>query len=405
MKRTRQSLQKQFDELSGWLHRTSAMWRERPFVSLPVSWETEVPALAASLRALPEDVVTRYASSPETLPGMPEPFGTWVEQADELTRWPTLACPAEQPNAPRPRGVPERKWEQITHLVPCVQNQAPRHLTEWVDWCSGKGHLGNLIARRSGKPVRCVDHDGRLCRSGEVLSEDGERDIRFRKFDVLQSDSSPYLHADAGLVALHACGELHANLIRQAVGSENRFLAVVPCCYHRFGPENHEPLSDYALNHPQRLGLTREHLRLVGFEEPVSRDRRKTLRRREHAWRLGANLLLESVSGQAGLHHMGALPRAWIDDDFEKLCRRLAERADIALPASFDASRWETLGYERSRIVHALGLVRGLFRRPLESWLVLDRCLCLDEAGYAVSVGTFCEPGITPRNLLITALR
>ncbi len=34
-------------------------------------------------------------------------------------------------------------------------------------------------------------------------------------------------------------------------------------------------------------------------------------------------------------------------------------------------------------------LVRHLFRRPLELWLVLDRALFLQEQGYRVEVGSF----------------
>ncbi|KPY93142.1 Uncharacterized protein ALO94_01003 [Pseudomonas syringae pv. spinaceae] len=47
--------------------------------------------------------------------------------------------------------------------------------------------------------------------------------------------------------------------------------------------------------------------------------------------------------------------------------------------------------------------MRNLFRRALEVWLVLDRAMYVQEQGYRVSVGTFCESQLTPRNLLILA--
>ena len=50
-------------------------------------------------------------------------------------------------------------------------------------------------------------------------------------------------------------------------------------------------------------------------------------------------------------------------------------------------------------------LVRHLFRRPLEVWLLLDRALFLEEQGYQAEVGTFCPKPMTPRNLLIRAVR
>ena len=49
--------------------------------------------------------------------------------------------------------------------------------------------------------------------------------------------------------------------------------------------------------------------------------------------------------------------------------------------------------------------MRGLFRRPLELWLVLDQALFMVEQGYNVEVGSFCEPSLTPRNLMVLAER
>ena len=50
-------------------------------------------------------------------------------------------------------------------------------------------------------------------------------------------------------------------------------------------------------------------------------------------------------------------------------------------------------------------LVRHVFRRALEIWLVLDRGLYLQQAGYDVSLSEFCEKQLTPRNVLIQATR
>jgi len=65
----------------------------------------------------------------------------------------------------------------------------------------------------------------------------------------------------------------------------------------------------------------------------------------------------------------------------------------------------EAHGWQRLAEVRNLELVRGLFRRPLELWLVLDRALFMVEQGYNVEVGSFCEPSLTPRNLMVLAER
>ncbi|MNG37039.1 hypothetical protein D3C84_1242660 [compost metagenome] len=65
----------------------------------------------------------------------------------------------------------------------------------------------------------------------------------------------------------------------------------------------------------------------------------------------------------------------------------------------------EAAGHQRLAEVRNLELLRGLFRRPLELWLVLDRALFLSQKGYEVRLGTFCETPLTPRNLMLLAER
>ncbi|MNE62192.1 hypothetical protein D3C76_1770990 [compost metagenome] len=62
-------------------------------------------------------------------------------------------------------------------------------------------------------------------------------------------------------------------------------------------------------------------------------------------------------------------------------------------------------GWQRLAEVRNLELLRNLFRRPLEMWLVLDRGLYLQEQGYRVQLGVFCEQPLTPRNLMLLAER
>ena len=76
----------------------------------------------------------------------------------------------------------------------------------------------------------------------------------------------------------------------------------------------------------------------------------------------------------------------------------------MTLPAPPCWDALEQRGWQRLAEVRNLELVAGLFRRPLELWLVIERALYLKEAGYSVSLGEFCEAELTPRNLLLLAI-
>jgi hypothetical protein len=75
----------------------------------------------------------------------------------------------------------------------------------------------------------------------------------------------------------------------------------------------------------------------------------------------------------------------------------------LKLPQSTDYIKYLEVGVARKKITDRVELVRHVFRRAIEVWLVLDRALYLQQQGYQVSVKTFCKKQLTPRNILILA--
>ena len=100
-----------------------------------------------------------------------------------------------------------------------------------------------------------------------------------------------------------------------------------------------------------------------------------------------------------------SLPSAWLGKPFAEYCEGLATLKNLSTSGDEDWPALEAAGRERLAQVRNLELVRGLFRRPLELWLVLDRALYLQENGYEVQVGEFCDSQLTPRNLMVLAQR
>ena len=79
---------------------------------------------------------------------------------------------------------------------------------------------------------------------------------------------------------------------------------------------------------------------------------------------------------------------------------RSAEKG-LTMPSQINFNAALNEGEKAYREVQCLELIRQLFRRPLEIWLVLDRVLFLEESNYKVNYGTFCSKSMTPRNILI----
>ncbi|PAV71732.1 hypothetical protein WR25_08435 [Diploscapter pachys] len=100
-----------------------------------------------------------------------------------------------------------------------------------------------------------------------------------------------------------------------------------------------------------------------------------------------------------------SLPVSWLAKPFEHYCRDLAELKQLTINGQPDWVALEAAGQQRLAEVRNLEQVRNLFRRPLEMWLVLDRALFLQEQGYSVRLGVFCDYPLTPRNLLLLGER
>lgn len=291
--------------------------------------------------------------------------------------------------------IPGRKWDQIEAFARAI-GPVQRPLLEW---CGGKGHLGRLLAVQWQQPVTTLEHDATLCAAGEQLAQRAHVEQRFVTADALDASAATRLPGHHA-VALHACGELHRTLVRQAVAARLPAFDIAPCCYHLlFGKrEQYQPFTPLAT-----LSLNADELRLSVTETVTSSRRVVSQRDQETAWKLGFDQLQRHLMGDDRYHPIKPVEKAWLPAGFEGFCRILAEREGLEITGPIDWSHFEEMGWQRRGEVMRLNLLRYALRRPLELWLVLDMVCYLEEAGYRVTFGTFCERNVTPRNLLISA--
>ena len=393
-------LRQRFAELDAFLREHQPLWREKPFTARRLGWEPAHQALAAWLRRRSLEQAEAAHNHPERLDA-PAPFPQLAARAAQLAALGELPAAAPQPlPAQFSVDVPGRKWQQIDAFARRLQFRAtPRH---WLDWCAGKGHLGRRLAH-AGTPLTCLEYDAALVADGQRLSERLMLPARHRIQDVLAGDAAAQLDAGHTPVALHACGELHVRLLELASRKGCRQLAVAPCCYNRIASEHYRPLSQPARD--SALPLSRDDLRLPLAETVTAGARVRRQRDRSMARRLAFDLLQRELRGVDDYLPMPSLAPAWLDKPFAAYCRELAALRDLPEPGERDWAALEAAGWQRLAEVRNLELLRGLFRRPLELWLLLDRAQYLEEQGYRVRLGAFCAYRLTPRNILLLAER
>lgn len=385
-----------FQALDAFLTEHQGLWRPRPFTHRQLPWEHQHPELAQWLRRRSlADAESRH-NQPHELPA-PAPFPQLAAQALRLSAVDKLPT---QPLAPaRHRlnvDVPGRKWQQIEAFGAALRfAQTPRH---WLDWCAGKGHLGRRLLH-TGQQLTCLEYDPALISSGQALSDHHQLPVTHRLQDVLADVTLSAAHTP---VALHACGDLHVRLLQLASAAGCKQLALAPCCYNRIHADRYQPLS--GAGRASALQLSVDDLGLPLSETVTAGKRVRQQRDTSMARRLGFDHLQRQLRHCDTYLPTPSLPASWLDKPFADYCRELAGLKGLSTGEQ-DWAALEARGWRRLAEVRNLELLRGLFRRPLELWLVLDRALFLREQGYKVEVGSFCETRLTPRNLMVLAER
>ncbi|MHC8409035.1 methyltransferase [Pseudomonas sp. Hz4] len=397
---TGEALLARFAALDAFLIEHQALWKPRPFTHLQLPWEASYPELAEWLRGRSLEEAEHSHNQPCLLDA-PEPFASLAALSLELSAVGELPVHALEAAGHRLNvDVPGRKWQQIEAFASRLQfADAPSH---WLDWCSGKGHLGRRLLQ-TGQQLTCLEYDPALVSSGQALSQRHQLHALHVEQDVLAAHATSFLNADHTPVALHACGDLHVRLIQLASATGCKQLAIAPCCYNRISLSEYQPLSSSAKGSDLQLSL--EDLSLPMSETVTAGARVRRQRDASMARRLAFDLLQRHLRGIDEYLPTPSLPSAWLDKSFADYCHHLAALKELSTIGPQDWSALEAAGWQRLAEVRNLELLRGLLRRPLELWLVLDRALFLFEQGYAVRLGTFCETPLTPRNFLLLAER
>jgi len=381
-------------ELDAGLLNFRDLWHPQPFREIRPAWCEQWPALTDELLALPEALV---AGLNDDLPAALNLLAKHVPGVAAIAALSELPAMPQQALAERAKHwaweIPGRKREQIEAFAAATVNCGQPVL----DWCGGKGHLGRLLALTWQTPVHTLEIDAGLCDSGSFLAHRAGVMQEFVAADAMETATWPQSGQHA--VALHACGELHRRLIQQGAAKSVDCFDVAPCCYYRGVAERYQPLSGGL-----QLSLSRDDTRLAVTETVTASPRETRKRDRAMAWKLGFDAWRRQVSGDA-YRTFKPVPDIWMRAEFAEFLVKMAEREGLALPSAGVADEFEAQGWQRRHDLMRLSIVRHAFRRAIEVWLALDLAEYLEQRGYAVALGSFCERKLTPRNLLISARR
>lgn len=150
------------------------------------------------------------------------PFGH-----DVYFSWSNVPLEANPRGGALPKERASRKSEQLKNLTKAVIKIAKNHYYKIVDFCSGSGHLGILLATLlpNCEIVLVENKERSLMRAKERIEKLGLSNVL-----IVQSNLD-YFQGDFDIgVALHACG-VATDLVIQNCVEKKAHLVVCPCCY------------------------------------------------------------------------------------------------------------------------------------------------------------------------------
>ncbi|SFD22664.1 methyltransferase [Pseudoalteromonas denitrificans] len=383
-----------FQQLDQILVNTRHYWQLLAFTQNDLPW----PQLNDKLNDLTSDTLLMLEKNPDLAYDYFTDVIPELPQLKKLTS--TFSMVTKEVDFPfwLEAGIKGRKLAQLKSFVAAVdETELPV-----LEWCAGKGHLGRMLAFKGAKKVHSIEIQPHLCEQGVELAKKYEMNINFTQADVLKDDLAEHIKQTQHAVALHACGQLHQTLMRQAVSSHTQKLSLSPCCYHLMqNSETYQAMSDIALT--SKLNLSNYDLKLALQETVTAADRITQKRNIEVEWRLGFDQLMRDVTGKDTYVSVPSVSKSMFSTNFEAFCIWAAEKKSLNLPENINFESYYQKGKTRKKITEKIELVRHLFRKPIEIWLILDRVLYLQQHGYHVTVNEFCDKQVTPRNLLIRA--
>ena len=298
-------------------------------------------------------------------------------------------------------GIPGRKLQQIVAMGEASLEH--HHGKEWLEWCSGKGFLGRILSQQSDQKVTSFEWQQSLCESGQKIADAQHLNMSFVQGDAFSKEADRVFNSNQHAVALHACGDLHVELVKKSVSHGLPAVTISPCCYHLIRGETYQALSSVAKS--SALTLSKSDLRIPLQETVTGGERVKRHRQLEMSYRLGFSQLLKGELGVDEYVPVPSIKKSELSEGFESFCCWASEVKEISLGSDIDFDSYLVQGEALFWEMEKLSLVQQVFRRPLEIWLALDRAIYLQEQGYEASIEEFCERSITPRNLLIHGIK
>ncbi|MFZ4715176.1 MAG: methyltransferase [Bacteriovoracaceae bacterium] len=347
---------------------------------------------------------------------LPQDLKQHAEEMQSLCRLPefdrTITEHPFEPNAFL-KMKPKKQYEIKILTKAADQLMRDHHLSHVIDIGGGVGFLAQSLSNYYLKPVTSIDMDATMQKTGRERNEQNQKKgsslVNYvqAKLELGNSKLVSLFSKDSLSLGLHTCGELANTHFQMAVKGEAGALINFGCCYYKLSYNNCLNVSQFAKENPHldlnMYALTLATLAHKQTDQEVYQNKNIVKR-----YRYSLHLYLHDMMGLTDFQALGNSHYTLYQGDFGHYALEQMSRLGIEHNETVESFNQFFEDEKRSRLVKRMilsGILRGIYGRPLEMYVLVDRALYLEENGYQVALIPYFEEEISPRNIGIRAIR
>lgn len=302
------------------------------------------------------------------------------------------------------RKIGTKKKHEICGVINLIKKKDISPI-EVYDFGGGVGHLCENLSQHLSIPTNCVERDEKLIESGK---------LRIARYTPLLKDKVAFINKEIGpsftmpsktnglAIGLHACGSLTNYLINFYLQSNNKYFISFGCCYHKYSIEDKNIFNLSQLAKRFNLNLSNHAHTLAAKSGTIITDDLLKKRIKVKRFRYSFHFLLSHFFYKNDFISLGNYSKSLYDLSFIDYTNYFLRRLNLQLADEQIINFYENEKLQ-TKIDHLIraGILRGLFGRLLEIYIVLDRALFLQDNGKNVEVVSVFKASISPRNLAI----
>lgn len=300
------------------------------------------------------------------------------------------------------RKVSDKKLHEMLTIEKIIDQSklSPQNI---IDFGGGVGHMCEYLSDKFKIDSLCFDRDEKLLESGQQRIETYNKNlinkVKFKHAQI-EPNMSFNVAQNSLLIGLHACGSLSNYLIDFYLKNKGNSFINFGCCYHKHQDEDIFNLSTLAKE--DELVLSKHAQTLAAKCNSTITPKLFEQRVMVKKFRYAFHFLLEEYFNKSEFIALGNYSKTLYRDGFVKYAQTFLKQLNLELSSQQieDFFMDESL-HKKINFLLKAGILRGLFGRLIEIYVVVDRALYLEQAGCQVRVVEAFEKTLSPRNIAI----